>query len=95
MGLNGLTKHEADKENFHSHLTEMASSSPSSSSTFILLASTFERAASKAFSRNKHYTKCNLPWEKGLLLATESNLITTKKTFLGKGQELEEIFTIQ
>ena len=70
----------------------MASSSPSSSSTFILLASTFERAASKAFSRNKHYTKCNLPWEKGLLLATE---LLPKKTFLGKGQELEEIFTIQ
>ena len=75
----------------------MASSSPSSSSTFILLASTFERAASKAFSRNKHYTKCNLPWEKGLLLATESkfNYYQLKKTFLGKGQELEEIFTIQ
>ena len=72
LGDNGLTKHEVDKENFHSHLTEMASSSPSSSSTFILLASMFERAASKAFSRNKHYTKCNLPWEKGLLLATES-----------------------
>ena len=73
----------------------MASSSPSSSSTFILLASTFERAASKAFSRNKHYTKCNLPWEKGLLLATESKFNTTKKTFLGKGRGLEEIFTIQ